>query len=423
MNAPLKSLVPLAVLLVLLMGAVALLLGRSQEGSEGVRATLSAAAAIAGGDTAGFARAVEPRPFVFPQDHGPHPAYRTEWWYLTGNLASEAGDPFGFQITFFRNSLAPEAAGRDSAWDTNQLWMAHFALTDVARGRHVAGERFGRGAAGMAGAEADPFRVWLGDWEIRRDPPSAEAGEDASPVTWLPGSGPGVQEAFAFPMRLRAEEDGARVDLRIVPLKPPVGQGDRGLSQKGPEGGNASFYLSWTRLEVTGTVEVDGAMHTVRGTGWLDREWSTSALSEDHVGWDWFSLQLADGRDLMFFELRRRDGAPDPLNHGILVEADGSSRPMGADAVALEVLETWASPLDGAVYPSGWRLSLPEEALDLRIAPRIRDQEMNVSFRYWEGAVTVEGTSGGEPVEGVGYVELTGYGEDEGARGGEGILP
>ncbi len=423
MNAPFRSLAPLAVVLSLLAGAVALLLGRTGDESQGVRATLSAAAAIAGGDTVGFARAVEPRPFVFPEDHGPHPAYRTEWWYLTGNLSSEAGDPFGFQITFFRNSLTPETVGRDSAWDTNQLWMAHFAVTDVARGRHVAGERFARGAVGLAGAVADPFRVWLGDWEIRREPPSLGVGMDTSSVTWLPGTDPGVEEPFAFPMRLRAAEDRARVDLRIMPLKPPVGQGERGLSRKGPEAGNASFYLSWTRLEVEGTVEMDGSIHPVRGTGWLDREWSTSALSEEHVGWDWFSLQLADGRDLMFFELRRGDGAPDPLNHGIVVEADGSSRPLAADEVVVEVLDTWSSPLDGAVYPSGWHLSLPGEALDLRVIPRLRDQEMNVSFRYWEGAVTVEGTSAGEPVEGVGYVELTGYGEDPGARGGEGILP
>ncbi len=391
-----RIVLPLMVVLALLVSGVVLLLGWGDREEEGVRASLSAVAAIAGGDTVGFARAVEPRPFVFPEDHGPHPDYRTEWWYLTGNLESDRGDPFGFQLTFFRNSLSPAPVGRASEWDTNQLWMAHFALTDVAREAHVVGERFARGAAGMAGGTAAPFRIWLGDWELR-----------------------GVEDD-AFPMQLSAEQDGTRVELRLESLKPPVGQGDRGLSQKGPEPGNASYYLSWTRLQVEGTVETGGRTHAVQGTGWMDREWSTSALSEEHVGWDWFSLQLEDGRDLMFFELRRRDGTSDPLNHGILVEEGGASRTLTATEVEVEVLDWWSSPLDGARYPSGWRLRVPGEALELEVLPRVRDQEMNVSFRYWEGAVTVLGTAAGRPVEGVGYVELTGYGEEEGVRGGEG---
>jgi predicted secreted hydrolase len=398
--------------LALLGGGVLLLLARGDGDRQGARATLSAVDAIAGGDTVGFARAVEPRPFVFPDDHGPHPEYRTEWWYLTGNLESEAGDPFGFQLTFFRNALAPEPAGRGSVWDTNQLWMAHFALTDVARRRHVVGERFARGAAGMAGGEASPFRVWLGSWEIR-----GEGGRNDAPDS---GS-PGVHQDGAFPMRLRAEEGDTRVELRLEPLKPPVAQGDRGLSRKGPEPGHASYYLSWTRLRVTGTVESGGRTHPVRGTGWLDREWSTSALPGEHVGWDWFSIQLDDGREVMFFELRRRDGAPEPLNHGVLVEEDGEARLLAADDVDLQVLEWWASPVDGARYPSGWRLRIVAEELELEVTPRLRDQELNVSFRYWEGAVTVAGSSAGVPVEGVGYVELTGYGEGEGARGGPGV--
>lgn len=391
-----RILLPLMLALVLLVSGIVLLLGWGEREGQGVRATFSAVGAIAGGDTAGFARAVEPRPFVFPEDHGPHPDYRTEWWYLTGNLESDRGEPFGFQLTFFRNSLSPAPVGRESEWDTNQLWMAHFALTDVARDAHTVGERFARGAAGLAGGEATPFRIWLGDWELR-----------------------GVEDD-AFPMDLRAEQDGTRVELRLAPLKPPVEQGDRGLSQKGPEAGNASFYLSWTRLEVQGTVEAGGLTHAVQGTGWMDREWSTSALSAEHVGWDWFSLQLDDERELMFFELRRRDGTSDPLNHGTLVERDGASRALAATEVEVAVLDWWTSPLDGARYPSGWRVRVPGEALDLKVLPRIRDQEMNLSFRYWEGAVTVQGTTSGRPVEGVGYVELTGYGEEQAVgRGGE----
>jgi predicted secreted hydrolase len=390
-----RTWLPMALVLALLAGGVVLVQGGRDRSVPGAGATISAVAAISGGDTVGFARALEVIPFSFPEDHGPHPEYRTEWWYLTGNLASPSGEAFGFQVTFFRNSLSPHPAGRSSVWDTNQLWMAHFALTDLEGGRHVTGERFARGAAGMAGAEASPFRVWLGDWEL------AGTIDDA------------------FPMTIRALEEDARLELTAVTLKPPVLQGDRGLSRKGPEPGNASYYITWSRLDLTGTIEIAGQVHNVRGTGWMDREWSTSALGEEHVGWDWFSLQLDDGRDLMFFELRRDDGTQDPLNHGALVEADGQSRMLSAGEVRIEPLDWWESPVDGARYPSGWRLTVPDEALDLTITPRLRDQEMNLSFRYWEGAVAIEGDAGGRPVRGVGYVELTGYADEAGGRSGE----
>ncbi len=371
----------------LVVGMVLLPEGRSGPPGRG-SATLSAVAALAGADTTGFARALEPIPFRFPDDHGPHPDFRTEWWYLTGNLEGPGGEPFGFQLTFFRNALAPQPVGRPSAWDTNQLWMAHFALTDLRGGEHRTGERFARGAAGLAGGSAAPFRVWLGDWELR-------GGADD-----------------AFPMELRASEGDARVALTLVPLKPPVAQGVQGLSQKGPEPGNASYYLSWTRLEAVGEVALGGRSLPVRGSAWMDREWSTSALDEAHVGWDWFSLQLDDGTDLMFFELRREDGTSDPLNHGSFVLPDGTVRPLGAEDVRIVAVDRWESPIDGTTYPSGWRVVAPVEGLELEITPRLRDQEMNLAFRYWEGAVEVHGSRAGAPVRGVGYVELTGYAEE-----------
>ena len=386
--------------LLLLMGAGVGAWWVVQRGGEGageartVQATLSAAGALAGGDTAGFARAEGPRPFVFPDDHGPHPEYRTEWWYLTGNLRTEEGRPLGMQLTFFRNALSPTPADRDSGWNTNQLWMAHFALTDPDRGLHRTGERFARGAAGLAGGTADPFRVWLHDWEIR-----------------------GI-EGSAFPMRLHAVEGDAAITLEIDRGKPPVGQGVDGWSQKGPEPGNASYYLSWTRMPARGEVRMGGETHRVEGELWMDREWSTSALSEENTGWDWFSIQLADGRELMVFELRREDGLRDPHDHGSLVEVDGSARTLPGEAYTIEVLDRWASPVDGAEYPSGWRITVPAEGLDLTVTPRMRDQEMRLSIRYWEGAVVVEGTADGVPVEGVGYVELTGYAEGDRGRGG-----
>jgi len=391
-------------LALLLWGAFAV--SRPGSTGEGVRATLSAASALAGvgEDLEGFARAEGPRPFVFPDDHGAHPDFRTEWWYLTGHLDEEGGDgSWGFQLTFFRNALTPEPPSGASAWRTNQLWMAHFALTDVRRDQHVYGERFARGAAGLAGAEVAPFRVWLEDWVLESVLPATLGAEQGSPQA-------------IFPLRLYAAQDNVRLELMLDGGKPPVLQGIDGWSRKGSEPGNASYYLSWTRMPLQGTVEVDGRRVSVRGQGWMDREWSTSALEEVHVGWDWFSLQLDDGRELMFFELRREDGGRDPWNHGTLVGVGGETRALGVDDVDVEVLGHWVSPLDGARYPSGWRLRVPSEGLDLTLTPRVRNQEMNVTVRYWEGALTVEGTDGGRPITGRGYAELTGYAE-AGLRG------
>ncbi len=345
-------------------------------------------------ESAGYARALEPREFVFPDDHGPHPEFRTEWWYFTGNLGSADGRRFGYQATFFRSALAPgevpEAPARTSAWATRQAWMAHFAVTaagDGGGGRFRSFERFSRGALDLAGARAAPFRVWLEDWE-------AEA---------VDGSG-GVP-----PLRLRLADAGAAIDLVLGPGKPPVFHGERGLSRKGAETGNASYYYSFTRLPTRGRVEVDGRSFRVEGASWMDREWSTSVLEEGQVGWDWLSLQLDDGRDLMVFRLRRADGRPDPYAGGTLVGPDGASRHLGPGAFRLDPVATWASPETGAVYPARWRLEIPGERLDLSIEPIVADQELRGSFVYWEGAVRIEGTGAGEPIAGRGYIELTGY--------------
>ncbi|TVR60879.1 MAG: carotenoid 1,2-hydratase [Gemmatimonadales bacterium] len=374
---------------------------------------------------------MEPRAFRFPDDHGPHPEYRTEWWYLTGNLRSGEGERWAYQLTFFRSSLAPEPAHRRSAWNTNQLWMAHLAITDVENDRHVVSERFARGAGGLAGGQAEPFRVWLEDWEMWWDEGSAPTGAALDgPVSLeglereAAGTGNGEAAPGLFPLRLRASEGDWGLDLTLEAGKPPVFQGDRGLSQKGPEPGNASFYISFTRMPTEGTIRLGDQEMTVEGASWMDREWSTSALDEEHLGWDWFSLQLHDQREIMFFELRRRDGRPEPLNHGILVEPDGSSLHLNAEDVRLEVLDHWESPLDGARYPSGWRMEIPRLGVDLTVEPKVRDQEMNVSVRYWEGAVKVHGQGVEGPVEGVGFVELTGYGESHaGGDGSAGVAP
>jgi len=355
--------------------------GGGDAGSGGVVSV----ADVLSGDDDGYARALVPRALEFPRDHGAHDDFRAEWWYFTGNLSDADGRRFGFQLTFFRFALDARARERDSRWGARQAWMAHFALTDVAAGAFHTAERFSRGALGLAGADTSPFRVWLEDWHAR------SAGE------------------ALLPLRLVAAAGDHAIDLALTRDKPRVLHGDAGLSRKSGEPGNASYYYSYTRMRVHGSVRTGDREIEVTGLAWLDREWSTSALAPDQSGWDWFALQLSDGRDLMYYRLRRRDGSTHPFSAGTLVAPDGAATPLGAGDVLVEVTDHWRSPRDGARYPGAWRLRVPAHGVDVAVHPRVADQEMNLSVRYWEGAVRVRGSSGDAPVEGVGYVELTGY--------------
>jgi len=328
-----------------------------------------------------YARAIAPRTFRFPDDHGPHPAFRNEWWYVTGNLDSDDGARFGYELTFFRVALTPDAIASDSGWRTNEIWFAHFALTDAGRNRFRFDERFARGAAGLAGARASPFRVWLDDWSIE------ESGD-----AW----------------RLVAQAEDFAIDVRLRPSKPPVLNGDKGLSQKSAAPGNASYYYALTRLITEGQLRAGNDTHAVTGTSWLDREWSTSALGPDQVGWDWFALQVDDGSDLMIYQLRNKDGSVDRHSAGTLTDSDGNSRHLDVDDFTLNVTADWTND-QGDVYPAAWKLSVPSAGIKLEIEPMIADQELVTVVRYWEGAVDVSGTRNGAPLTGRGYVELTGY--------------
>jgi len=336
-------------------------------------------------DHEGFARAIQPHNFEFPRDHGPHPTFKTEWWYYTGNLHNGAGRRFGYQLTFFRNALQPEPIPRQSAWASNQVYLAHFALSDPQNDDFYYSERFSRAGLGLAGATAEPFNVWLEDW-------SAGGSGDA-----------------ALPMQLRADSGEVAIALQLDSSKPFVLQGQQGLSQKSAEPGNASYYYSLTRMPTNGEIRIAGKHYQVSGSSWLDREWSTSALGPDQVGWDWFSLQFDDDTELMYYQLRLKDGQPDPLSSGVLVGEKGETRPLTADDVLIDVLDDWTSPYSGGRYPARWRLQVPAAELDLEIIPLMADQELQTSIRYWEGAVFVQGTRGQQQVQGYGYVELTGY--------------
>jgi predicted secreted hydrolase len=342
-------------------------------------------------ETAQFERALEPRVFSFPADHGPHRDYRNEWWYVTGNLDAMSGERFGFELTLFRFSMSPQALETDSAWRTDQIYIGHYAITDVASQSFRVAQRYARGALGLAGATRAPFRVWLEDWQIR-----SEDGEG--------GTG--------MPLRLEAADGATSLSLTLSPRKPVVLNGDQGLSRKSAEPGNASYYYSLTRLETEGVIAIDGRAYDVSGLSWLDREWSSSALAGDQAGWDWFALQLDDGTELMYYQLRRIDGSSDPMSAGTFVDQVGNSVHLQYGDVLVEVLEQWESPLGGR-YPARWRIRVPSRSLDVTVAPVLAAQELATTVRYWEGAVDVDGTAGEREIAGRGYVELTGYAEDE----------
>jgi predicted secreted hydrolase len=382
-----RRIISLITLLVLLAGT-ACVSSEQDKGATGDGAR-SIAQALRNGSASGFARAQAPREFVFPADHGPHPEYQHEWWYITGNVRADSGRHFGFQLTFFRFGLKPVTASRDSSWGTNEIYMAHFALSDVAGEEFHRFERFSRAAAGLAGATAKPFRVWLEDWFLE--------GVSGKPADTKPS------------LRLYARAKDIVIDLVGVSEKPIVLQGERGLSRKSATPGNASYYYSATRLRTKGVIHLGEQRFIVDGLSWMDREWATSALDRDQVGWDWFAIQLADGYDLMFYRLRTRDGNAQAFSQGTLVAPDGSVRRLTSDNVRLEVRDHWTSPRTGTRYPSRWRLSIVEDETRLEIEPYVVDQELDLSVRYWEGAVKVAGTRWGAPAKGNGYVELVGY--------------
>ncbi|MGD2026220.1 MAG: lipocalin-like domain-containing protein [Anaerolineales bacterium] len=337
---------------------------------------------------AGFTRATRVIPLDFPETYGPHPDYRTEWWYYTGNLETAGGRHFGYQLTFFRQALIPEEARPDSPsdWRTSQLFFAHFTLTDVAGEQFTFRERFSRGGIGLAGAQTTPYRVWLEDWEVRKEDDNV--------------------------YQLSAREGEIALSLTLVDEKGPVLQGVDGFSQKGPDPGDASYYYSQPRLRSNGTVAIGEAQYLVEGWSWKDHEFSTSVLSEEQVGWDWFSFQLDDGTDLMLYYFRREDGSIDPFSSGTLISPDGETRLLAPEDFNITVLDTWESPHSGAEYPAEWQIAIPQEDLELTATPYLRDQELLVTVIYWEGAVQVAGTHAGQPVMGSGYVELTGYAQD-----------
>ena len=373
----------------------------------------------------GFSRVHRAKEFRFPEDHLAHPEYKHEWWYFTGNLSSQAGYRFGYQLTLFRIGLVPDSQEiystdyisstsdstrfNSSNWRANHFYMAHLAITVVNEKTFSSYEKFSRNALGLAGTAGD--QVKNKDRIKKRKTDNNEGGNKIQ--VWLDDWNIESVGKSEFPLRLRASKNDLKLDLQLNPKKPVVLHGYDGLSQKGRKQGNASFYFSITRLATTGTLSANGVTYKVNGDSWYDREWSTVALEAGQRGWDWFAVQLTDGREFMYYQIRRENGKADEYSSGTLVRRSGDYVNLPAEDIVVEVTGRWKSPHSGVEYPSGWKLTVPKEQLELTIKPMLKDQEHNLVFRYWEGAVEVSGYqyqgNANKKLNGYGYVELTGY--------------
>ena len=334
----------------------------------------------------GFVVADGSRRLTFPADFGAHDEFRTEWWYYTGNLQTAEGRHFGFELTTFRVGLVSplvELPG-DSEWYHHSVYFAHFALSDIAEERFYAFERYSRPGPGLAGAQAEPYRVWIDDWNITE-------------------RSPGVYD-------LQAAEEAFRLRLTLTDEMGVILHGEQGYSRKGENDSNASYYYSQPRLHADGLLQIGENQYLVDGLVWKDHEFSSSMLDQNQIGWDWFSLQFQDGSALMLFQLRERDGGTSASSSGTFISADGKTQILQKADFEITVVDEWRSPHTGGVYPAAWEIRLREPDCQLQIQPWLADQEIHFpTVTYWEGAVHLDGSCNGVDAQGDGYVELTGY--------------
>jgi len=324
--------------------------------------------------------------YEFPRDYFNHPDYQTEWWYYTGNLKSADGHRFGFELTFFRQGVDRDPA-KTATWDVRDLYLAHLALSDL-DGRHFYhAERTNRAGPGIAGIDGAQGRIWNGNWQVQ----------------WR-----GDEQT------LRAISDGFELQFTLRPAKPPIANGEDGVSQKAEGIGRASHHISLTRIAVNGRVELAGRHFDVAGLAWMDHEFFTHQLESRQVGWDWLSLQLQDNTELMLFHIRRKDGSIDSHSAGTFVDAEGKSVHLRAEAFSLQPAnDTWTSPVTHAAYPIHWKIVVPMLSIELEITTPLPSQELTGNTRltpsYWEGAINFIGRRDHSPMSGTGYLEMTGY--------------
>ncbi|MEO1454672.1 MAG: lipocalin-like domain-containing protein [Pseudomonadota bacterium] len=321
-----------------------------------------------GTDADGFTVPERGYAFEFPRDHGAHPDFRIEWWYLTANMEAEDGTPYGLQWTLFRSALEPEDR---EGWDSPQIWFAHAAVTTPEA--HYVAERIARGGIGQAGVTAAPFEAWIDDWAM---------------------AGPSFED-----MRLTASGAEFAYDMQLLAQGPLIFQGDRGYSVKSEEG-QASYYYSQPFFDIDGVLTLPEGDVAVRGRAWLDREWSSQPLADNQTGWDWFSLSFDEGEKMMGFRLRQTDGAH--FTAGTWITPDGETEAFENGVFNADPLET--SDVDGREVPTAWRVTVPQKGVDITVRALNEQSWMDVNVPYWEGPVTLSGSH-----EGIGYLEMTGY--------------
>ncbi len=331
----------------------------------------------------GWAIALPGYQIALPRDNYPHYNFRTEWWYFTGNLQTADGRAFGYELTFFRHGYRPPGAGEPatSRFVINDVKFAHFAVTDIGANQFHYDSRVSRGAYGEAGFGQGTKLAWINDWEL----------------DWTNN------------YDLKAASNGYAIDLELEPEKPVVLEGKSGFSQKAAGDGHASYYYSITRLRTRGSIKIGTETYRVDGISWYDREWATNQLAPDQAGWNWFAIQLGDGSELMLYRMRLKNGGIDSHSNGKWIGNDGATIDLAENDFQLEAVSTWMSPVSHAVYPVSWRLDIPKLDLNLELTPAIENQELNVAVVYWEGAIRIKGSRSGKPLDGVGYMELTGY--------------
>jgi predicted secreted hydrolase len=333
-----------------------------------------------------YQSALPGRKLSFPADHYAHRDFKTEWWYYTGHLETASGKRYGYQVTFFRFGLRDRQKEAKEQPLFTELYMAHFALSDIAAKKFSFRERINRSRGDKAGAATDRFLVWNEDWKVEGD-----------------------EKNHA----IQVNDRGTQLRLQLRSLKAPVLHGQNGLSQKGEGEGRASYYYSLTRMQTDGELTIHGKKEQVRGLTWMDHEFGSNQLREDQVGWDWFSIQLDNQTEVMLYLMRRKDGSVDPYSSGTLVSANGASKHLGLKDFQVGVSERWKSPKSGANYPMKWQVTIPGDEIELEITPAFPEQELitNRSTRvtYWEGAAQIRAKVRGQRVNGNGYVEMTGY--------------
>ncbi|MBZ0255782.1 carotenoid 1,2-hydratase, partial [bacterium] len=326
--------------------------------------------------------------FLFPRDHGSHPDYRTEWWYFTGQAQSSTGRRFGYQFTIFRVGIqSGDKAEGEPDMSPRQVLAGHFAIADISKNDFRLAERFRRIGAGFADASLSDMRAWIGDWELKRN------------------------ENDEVSITASDRDKSIRIEFTLTPSKPLVFQEAGGYSKKGSESGNASAYLSWTRMKTNGALSIDGEELSVNGDSWFDHEWGSSQLGEGVQGWDWFGLHLDDGRDLMLYGLRKKDGGFIPESGGTLVETDGTAHPLAREDFTMQPTGYWTSPETSAKYPVQWEVEIAKYEISFQVRPLVKQSEMNAKHSlgviYWEGPVELTGKTTGR-----GYMELSGYATD-----------